>query len=219
MWSAGINPGAAFDCYKPSPLLELYITEDKVPYGRALVPGCGRGYDVTALADEKRYVLGLDIAEGAIRAANERLDKIALSLEDNAAKILKENSEFDVTSFFDLNLSAPNLFDFVYDYTFLCALDPSIRTDWATKMSQIIKSGGELLTLIFPIIDDESYTSGPPFKVTLETYSDLLIPAGFECLELRDLPPELSHEGRDGQSKRNSNSFAGSSAVGRWRRI
>ena len=70
-------------------------------------------------------------------------------------------------------------------------------------------SGGELLTLVFPIrAPDER---GPPYAVSLALLRELLEPAGFECLELDMLPSELCHEGRDGSS-------GSGSGVGRWRR-
>eukprot|EP00954_Amorphochlora_amoebiformis_P006507 510031-Amorphochlora_amoeboformis.AAC.1 len=37
---------------------------------RALVPGCGRGYDALLLSEgKKRYVVGMDISETAIKEA------------------------------------------------------------------------------------------------------------------------------------------------------
>lgn len=41
-----------------SPALLKLIAEGKIPNGRALVPGCGRGYDVVALASDKRIATG-----------------------------------------------------------------------------------------------------------------------------------------------------------------
>jgi hypothetical protein len=100
-------------------------------------------------------------------------------------------------SFFDLPSDTDEAkFDFIYDYTFLCALDPSIRTLWASKMADLIKPGGELLTLIFPI--SEIKEGGPPFKVSLEAVKNLLTPVGFESFQLELLPSDLCHEGRDG---------------------
>lgn len=182
-----------------------------VPYGTALVPGCGRGYDVTLLAHEQREALGLDISPTAIAAATSRLD--SLSAEECG---VKGHAKFSTTSFFDMTVANSNYFDFIYDYTFLCALDPSIREAWADKMAELLRpSTGELLTLIFPIVEhtSEGPLSGPPFPVSLKLLEDLLVPRGFECLELRLLPPELCHQGRDGTT-------AGSAAsgVGRWRK-
>lgn len=42
-----------------SPALLQLIAEDKIPNGRVLVPGCGRGYDVVTLASKKRVVTGI----------------------------------------------------------------------------------------------------------------------------------------------------------------
>ena len=212
MWNKGIAPGQLFDATLPSPLLSKFIEENRIPFGRALVPGCGRGYDVTALATSDRYVLGLDIADKAVEAAKERRDSLS---SDQCA--CKENADFQTTSFFELDVSDPNQkFDFIYDYTFLCALDPSVRTSWAEQMARLTKPNGELLTLIFPIRapDDQ----GPPFQVTLELYKELLLPVGFECLELDLLPPELCHEGRDG-GERTENRLLGNSGIGRWRKL
>ena len=195
-WNAGIAPGEAWDTGSASPLLLKYIKEGKIPPGRALVPGCGRGYDVTVLADTDRYVMGLDISTVAVDTAKERL----ASLPENelhtitpgegkdSAELLasiagaksktgqdatectkregclgnfselnnfcrcKSNADFKMASFFDLDTSDPSqLFDFVYDYTFLCALHPTVRVEWAKKMAKLVKQDGELLTLIFPI--------------------------------------------------------------------
>lgn len=197
----------------PSPLLTLYIKEGKIPIGRSLVPGCGRGYDVTALATEDRYALGVDIVELAIQIANDRLAELS---PDEC--VCKSNAEFRVQSFFDLPHDTPNdLFDFIYDYTFMCALDPSVRVAWATKMAQLTKQGGIVLAVIYPICDKEG---GPPFKVSLDLLSELLLPVGFECLELRMLPSELCHEGRDGSLVEDgTNSFRSASGVGMWRKL
>lgn len=207
IWKNGLKPGEAFDAVTPSPLLVKYLTEGSIPEGRALVPGCGRGYDVTALANSSRVVYGLEISETAVDAAKSRLS----SLSESECQY-KENARFELVNFFDLTpTSDTEKYDFVYDYTFLCALDPSIREGWASKMAEVVKPGGLLLTLIFPI--NEVKVGGPPHKVSLEVVKNLLEPLGFECEELRLLPPELCHPTRDG-----SPGGHGASGVGRWRR-
>ena len=87
----------------------------------------------------------------------------------------KSNAEFSTTSFFDLPITTADddgLYDFIYDYTFLCALHPSVRNNWATKMSQLVRADGVLLTLIFPIkeLDDQ----GPPYAVSLDLVRKVL---------------------------------------------
>lgn len=41
-----------------SPALLKLLAEDQIPNGRALVPGCGRGYDVITLASATRKAVG-----------------------------------------------------------------------------------------------------------------------------------------------------------------
>jgi hypothetical protein len=56
--------------------------------------------------------------------------------------ILLNNYEFQKISFFDINTDRDeDLFDFIYDYTFLCSFDPTVRTLWAEKMNSLLKIG------------------------------------------------------------------------------
>ena len=151
-----------FDKAGSSPALLQLIQSDSIPSGRCLVPGCGRAYDLAALASPKRKVLGIDIVEIAVEAAREYLKTEANIPQDCEVEV-------SLTNFFDIKPEkVDDMYDFVYDYTFLCALDPSIRKDWAAQMSNIIKPNGELLTLIFPIRDTEG---GPPYSVSLELFN------------------------------------------------
>lgn len=106
------------------------------------------------------------------------------------------------------------MLDFIYDYTFLCALEPAVRGEWADKMKSLLAPGGELLTLIFPICDkvrgqnvDVIYAfsnyrllfaaqpDGPPYAMSIELVSDLLLSHGFEAIHTEMLPSELCHPG------------------------
>ena len=78
-------------------------------------------------------------------------------------------------------------YDLVYDCTFLCAIPPSRREEWAAQMSKIIKPGGEIVSLVFPLGD---YEGGPPFALSTTIVKDLLIPAGFERVSLTKMPEE-----------------------------
>lgn len=197
----------------PLPALVKMLSDNSIPNGRALVPGCGRGYDVTLLASPERTVYGLDIAEGAIAAATQRY----LGLPDTE-RPPQSSVVFCVTSFFDLPEDDESKFDFIYDYTFLCALDPSIWIDWATKMAALVKPGGELCTIIFPIGDRQG---GPPFQVTMDDYKNLLEPLGFVAFQLEMLPKGLAHSGRGGEPDDDIIERFGcpvSTAIGRWRK-
>lgn len=210
IWNEGLKPGQGFDKLIHSPILQRYNNENKIPNGLALVPGCGRGYDVTYLASEERKVVGLELSSSAIDAAEGRLSQLVK--EDGF--LYKDQCDFRHQNFFDLNKYSDQpkeLYDFVYDFTFFCALDPSIRSNWANQMANVIKPGGLLMTVIFPIIDK---VGGPPFGVSLDAYQNVLEPAGFECLELEILPPELVHPNYNGELDNNGPK----SGIGLWKR-
>lgn len=200
-WGRGLEPGSFFDKGSASPALIDLIARKEIPNGRALIPGCGRGYDVVALCTADRQVLGIDISPTGVEAA-----RAHLSVESRANNILTSQAKIEMQNFFDLDENAK--FDFIYDYTFLCALDPSVRSLWAAKMSALVKPGGELLTLIYPI---GNRIGGPPFKVSLDMFPELLGTVGFSCKQLELLPVELCHPGRDGSGEEKN-----MSGIGRW---
>jgi hypothetical protein len=215
MWSTEYPP--RFDKLCVAPILQKLVDDDALPRsGRCLVPGCGRGYDVTALASQTRYCLGVDIVQEAIAAAQDRLEQLFemsshLGVDPSPPM---GSCEFKCQSFFSLDTDHPeNLFDLVYDYCFLSVLDPRIHKNWAAKMSKLVKVGGELVTVIWPIMLDKK--GGPPFNMSIDLVRSLLMPAGFEPVDLYVLPPELCHTGRDGSGGDN----CPRTALGRWRRI
>ena len=165
----------------------------------------------------------MELSQAAVNAAMEYID--SMPVENRPAC---SNFNIKHASFFHLSEEEEDKFDFIYDYTFLCALNPSIREDWAKKMASLLREGGELLTVIFPI--REKKTNVPPYRVTMQLYEELLTPLGFEPFRLELLPKELCHPGRDGsvqvvgdgklsKGMRKKDMVQGSmSGIGRWRR-
>ncbi len=180
-----------------------------MPEGRALVPGSGRGYEVVALASANRHCLGIEIVPKAIEESHEYINSLPAEMVPHRDKM-----EFRLASFFDLDPT--HKFTFIFDYMFLCALDPSTHPLWAAKMGDLVAPGGELLTLLYPISDDKE--GGPPYRLTLEMAKNLLEPVGFHAKLLELLPPQLCHQGRDGVEAPVEGSISGiyPTAVGRW---
>ncbi len=173
-----------WDAGESAPALIELVERGALPTGRALVPGCGAGYDVLTLATEDREVIGLDVAPTAaerFRALREERDVPA------------ERARVEVADFFAFAPEAP--FDLVWDYTFLCAIEPSQRGAWVEKMDSLLAPEGELVTLIFPATDEPPFGAGPPFALPPEEVRALLS-ARFspEVLE----PVTHSHPGRQG---------------------
>jgi methyl halide transferase len=166
-----------------------------------LLAGCGRGYDPIAFGKAGYHATGLDLAETGVASAKQEL------ADTHPAPAGSVN--FVCGDFFKHSLKPEHKYDVILDYTFLCALQPEQRPAWAAQMAELLAPGGELVTLIFPIIEKEG---GPPFAVSLDTFTQLLTPLGLHAIHLDYLPVELCHPGRDGQ---NGNPRT---ALGRWRR-
>lgn len=180
-WKAGITP---WDAGASPPALRGLLDRDFVPAGRVLVPGCGTGYDLATLARPDREVVGIDLSENA-RAA-------FLDAHSDLPGIIV----YEVTDFFTYESAAG--FDFVWDYTFFCALDPDQRTAWSDTMKRLIKPGAVLATLLFPFEDPITGTEGPPWPINTELVRGFVEDA-FEELEAADI--EQTHPGREGRER------------------
>lgn len=172
-WDAGGSP----------PILHELVERDVLPPGRALVPGCGAGYDVVTLARAGWDVTGLDLAPTASR----RFEEVRRD-----AGVSADRARIEVTDFFAWR---PNhTFDVIWDYTFLCAIEPEMRPAWVEQMERLLSPDGQLVTLIFPV-DPTRGPEGPPYTLSPQIVTELVAPR-FESLELTRV--EESHEGREG---------------------
>jgi len=147
------------------------IESGEVPFpkeGKAFVPGCGRGYDTIYLASALGHdTTGLDASATAVQAANELLRSQPVS-QDLASKV-----HFKEADFFKFKVGEEEKFDLIYDYTFFVAIPPSNRPLWGEQMNSLIKSGGYLITLMWPQVP-EPYTAGPPFHSNFSSYQEVL---------------------------------------------
>ncbi|XP_010526816.1 PREDICTED: probable thiol methyltransferase 2 [Tarenaya hassleriana] len=186
-WELGVTP---WDLGGPTPVVAHLCETDSLPDGRVLIPACGSGYDVVAMACPTRRVIGLDISEAAVERSKKRFSSLP-----NA-----EYFSFLKGDFFTWQPAEP--FDLIFDYTFFCGLSPDRRPLWAKRMQELLKPGGELVTLIFPLDDRFGV---PPYVVSASDYEKILIPLGFEAVSIVD--NELSVEPRKGIEK-----------LGRWKK-
>ncbi|KAH6635909.1 S-adenosyl-L-methionine-dependent methyltransferase [Chaetomium tenue] len=172
----------------PSPALVDFITTrrdiiDCLGGGRrrprALVPGCGRGYDVVMLALHGFDAVGLEVSQTAVNAARayaeaELSDPSAYNFADENDEKGRATCQPGTVSFvcgdffqrdWETGCFAPGDdggFDLIYDYTFLCALLPEMRKDWAQRMQELVRPTGVLVCLEFPLYKDLK-ADGPPW--------------------------------------------------------
>jgi hypothetical protein len=125
---------------------------------------------VRAFAEEGHDVLAIDFSDAAIEAA-----KIFLgSLADRVRK----------ADFFAFDAQP---FDLVYERAFLCALPRRMWPQWAARMAELLRPGGELAGFFY--FDDNE--KGPPFGVAPHALRALL-DDHFTLAEEQAIPSEQS---------------------------
>jgi SAM-dependent methyltransferase len=147
----------------PSPGLVDFL-HDPLPRGTVCVPGCGTGHDVRAWAAAGLEVYGFDIAPSAIRLAIERTQAVGLK------------ASFQQMDF--LTGEPPMRFDWVFEHTLFCAIQPAQRDAYVEALLRWLKPGGYYLSINFLIPD----TDGPPFGSTREEIDTRFKPR-FELIE------------------------------------
>ncbi|KAJ2892765.1 hypothetical protein GGI21_005536 [Coemansia aciculifera] len=172
-----------------SPALRELIVDKRweLPSGQGIVPGCGRGYDAMFLARPGLHMVGADLSPLAVKAASTLRDSMGIPAD---------LASFQVMDFFNFDIPASQ-FQVAYDYTFFCAIHPSMRADWGRRYAKIMSPGAHLIALIFPIFKaEEEREHGPPFLVSEDDYHRVL-DDNFELIHID--PKCQTHDSRVGQ--------------------
>lgn len=144
------------------PLLELLEKKTRAIWGdgTVLAPGCGTGHDVRALAAAGFTVLGLDLATEAIRRAE--------------AQPPAGSETYTLADFLDPAWRSGKSFSAIWEHTCYCAIDPSMRSAYATACAELIPSGGRLIGVFFltPYDPGEAH-EGPPHPATIAELDEL----------------------------------------------
>jgi len=131
-----------------------------------LIPGAGNGYEVEYLFNKGfKNVFLLDIAEEPIENFKKRVPNFP-------------KEQLIVGDFFEQK----GQYDLIIEQTFFCALNPALRTNYVSKMSDLLKPNGKLIGLLFNIpLNDEK----PPFGGNKEEYKKTFEPnLKFHTLEI-----------------------------------
>jgi methyl halide transferase len=135
----------------PSPgLVDFLAAHPDAPRGTVGVPGCGTGHDVRAFARAGFDACGIDVAPSAIRLATERTRDAGLEARFLLADFLRDGPPFQ--------------FDWLFEHTLFCAIDPGERDDYVRAVLRWLKPSGQFLAVHYLIPDRD----GPPFGTTRE---------------------------------------------------
>lgn len=166
-WRSSYERGdTPWDLGRAHPELEERLARAEVlPAGRlrgarALVPGCGRGWDALALARAGMQVSAVDLVgelaptvEAALAPLGGRfLAGDALGIEDEAG------------------------FDLLWEHTFFCAIEPELRPRYGELARRVLRPGARLAALAFPV-GKAPELGGPPFGISAAELARALGPA------------------------------------------
>ncbi|HTS21477.1 MAG TPA: methyltransferase domain-containing protein [Casimicrobiaceae bacterium] len=152
-----------WDRGEPNPQLARWLASGALAPCRILVPGCGSGHEVVALARNGFTVTALDYAPAAIALTRERLERA-----DARATVI----ETDV-----LDWPAPARFDAIYEQTCLCALHPDHWELYAERLDAWLAPGGRLFALLMQAPRTgaaDGRIDGPPYHCDVNAVRALL---------------------------------------------
>ncbi|EJT76933.1 hypothetical protein GGTG_06847 [Gaeumannomyces tritici R3-111a-1] len=135
---------------------------------KALVPGCGRGYDVLLLAAFGYDAYGVDYSAEATKEAALYQEKIRAENDERYRPRdgrAQGHVKWLTGDFFAddwIREAGADKFDLIFDYTFFCALPVSARPAWAGRLTQLLAPGGRVVCLQWPTEKPWS-TGGPPW--------------------------------------------------------
>ncbi len=147
-----VNNQTGWDLGTVSPPIKHYIDRTTDKNLRILIPGAGNAHELSYLM-EKGFndVTIIDIAPRLIDRLNEKH-------KDDQSKIIHGD-------FFHHD----GEYDLIIEQTFFCAIDPSLRTEYAKKMKTLLSNKGMLCGVLF----NRDFTGGPPFGGSSEEYQEL----------------------------------------------
>lgn len=170
------NQDTGWDLGEISPPLKAYFDQLINKDLKILIPGGGNSYEAEYLHHlgfNNVYVV--DLSKTALQNIIERVPSFP------SAHLIQQN-------FFDLEMS----FDLIIEQTFFCALNPTLRTAYSLKISELLRENGKIVGLLFdiPLNKDK-----PPFGGDKKEYLGYFIPQ-FEIVILESA--HNSHPKRNG---------------------
>ena len=139
-------------------LVDFIAAHPTLEPGTVCVPGCGTGHDARVWARAGFDVTGYDLAPSAIRLSRERTATAGLKAQFFLGDFLRDEP--------------PQKFDWLFEHTLFCAIDPTDRDQYVQAARRWLKPGGNYLAVNYMIPDKD----GPPFGTTRAELLDRFSP-------------------------------------------
>jgi SAM-dependent methyltransferase len=133
----------------PSPgLVDFLAAHPDLKPGTVCVPGCGTGHDVRAFAAAGFAAFGFDLAPSAIALAEEKTKAAGLAAKFQLADFLRDEPL--------------RKFDWLFEHTLFCAIQPGGRDDYVRAVLRWLKPGANYLAVNY----FDCGPDGPPWPTT-----------------------------------------------------
>ncbi|MES2778534.1 MAG: methyltransferase domain-containing protein [Bacteroidota bacterium] len=129
-----------------SPPLKGFIDSLADKNLRILIPGCGNAY-------EARYLLEKGFSNVTV------LDIVPALIETLPASFSTITSKGNFKAVCGDFFEHAGEYDIILEQTFFCAIDPSLRTKYATQCHHLLMQGGRVAGVLFNC----EFEGGPPF--------------------------------------------------------
>src|SRR5665213_529159 len=131
----------SWDKGAPSPgLVDFLAAHPDLKRGAVCIPGCGTGHDVREFARVGFDACGFDIAPSAIQLCEEKTQAAGFT------------AKFQLADF--LRAAPPQKFDWLFEHTLFCAIQPNERDDYVRAVLRWLKPGGNYLAVNYFITGD-----------------------------------------------------------------
>jgi hypothetical protein len=127
------------------------------------------------------------------------LDISPSALEQARRFALAGVETYELADLFDLPADCIGRFDWIFEHTCFCAIDPRQRPEYVRVVTGALRPAGSLLAIFFlnPRGPSEApEEGGPPFGVSRDELAQLFT-AHFELVE--ELRPSAAYPGREGR--------------------
>lgn len=153
-WSSRYkNNDVAWDMGEVSLPLKEYFDQLTDKSISILIPGCGNAYEAEYLFQKGfKNITLVDISPVLVN-----------KLKKQFSDFLNKEINIICGDFFALTQA----FDLIVEQTFFCAIDPSLRTEYANKMHDLLNANGKLIGVLF----NRTFDAGPPFSGSKTEYN------------------------------------------------
>jgi SAM-dependent methyltransferase len=133
----------------PSPgLVDFLSAHPDLERGHVCVPGCGTGHDVREFAKAGFHAWGFDLAPSAISVAEKSTQAAGLKANFRLGDFLRD--------------PPPQKYDWLFEHTLFCAIQPSERDDYVQAVLRWLQPGGNYLAVNY----FDCGPDGPPWPTT-----------------------------------------------------